>query len=166
MFVYFYFIIFVWFLYISSICSYADNFLYLVVKNIPEKNGLERKVDIITNIVVHVIAIHWKRKGRVYLIVVSGLIWHAGSFCWHTTLTSCERRLLQRATVQLTLTSHYPPKLVLPSGMSAEEHTWTLLTFPKTHPGRGNCLLGGCAPLQCGTAALVWDIFIVDTLRW
>ena len=62
MFVYFYFIIFVWFLYISSICSYADHFLYLVVKNIPEKKGLEGIVDIITNIVVHVIAIH-KKKG-------------------------------------------------------------------------------------------------------
>jgi len=52
----------VWFLYISSICSYADNFFYLFVKNIPEnknkKDGLERNVDIITNIVVHVIAIH------------------------------------------------------------------------------------------------------------
>jgi len=58
MFVYFVLLFSVWLLYISSICGYADDFLYLIVKNIPEKKGLEGKVDIITNIVVHVIAIH------------------------------------------------------------------------------------------------------------
>ena len=37
MFVYFVLLFSVWLLYISSICGYADDFLYLFVKNIPEK---------------------------------------------------------------------------------------------------------------------------------
>ena len=145
-----------WFLYITRTCSYAVYFLYLFTNEKhtwKKKKGLEAIVDRLTNIVVHVIAIH-KRKGRVYLIVVSGLIWQAGSFCWHTTLTSCERRLLQRTTVQLTLTSHYLPSSSFPPEWRPRIIPAPYSPFPRRTLAEEIACWG--AVLPCNVAQLPW----------
>ena len=98
------------------------------------------------------VAIH--KKGRVYLIIVSGLIlasWLPSTDTINVptlkTQTSCQHLPLQQTTVQLTLTSHYPPRLVPPSGLACRGNIpATLLTLPKTHPGRGYRLVGELGP--------------------
>ena len=90
------------------------------------------------------------KKGRVYLIIVSGLIlasWLPSADTINVptlkTQTSCQHLPLQQTTVQLTLTSKLPSptrpslRIGVPRNIPA-----TLLTLPKTHPGRGYRLVG------------------------
>ena len=95
------------------------------------------------------VAIH-KKKGRVYLtIYIAGLIGQAG-FLLRTQLMNLHLRSrpvvstyhFSRILYSLPWLHTTLPDSSLPPDWRAEEHTWTLLTLPKTHPGRGYRLDG------------------------
>jgi len=149
-----FFLFSVWFLYISSICSYADNFLYLVVKNIPEKKGLEGIVDIITNIVVHVIAIHWKKRACLF-----NCCFRSHLACWVLLLTHYSDQLWASATSAGHCSTYLDftlPSQARPSLRNVGRGAYLNLThLSQDTPWQRKLLFWG-AVLPCNVAQLLW----------